>query len=217
MTKRRRTLLVSLIAGAALPAAAQAPGPRRAPDAGIDYRVLDPAQPTETGAKIEVLEFFWYGCPHCYAFEPPLSAWIRTLPADVGYRRLPAQFNPTWAQHAKLFYALESLGQVERLHKRTFDTIHLERRSLVQEGDMTEWAVANGIDRARFIAALGSPEVATRMSLARQSLINYRIDGVPAMALNGRYLTAPSIVGSHEACLQVLDYLIDEERRRKRA
>ncbi|MFN0162505.1 MAG: thiol:disulfide interchange protein DsbA/DsbL [Burkholderiales bacterium] len=217
MKYNRRTLIAALTAGAALPLAPLARAQRREPDAGIDYRVLDPVQPTESGSRIEVMEFFWYGCPHCYAFEPPLSAWVRKLPADVAYRRLPAQFNPTWAQHAKLFYALEALGQVERLHKKCFDTIHMDRRALVQDADMTEWAVSNGIDRARFTEALNSAEVATKMSLARQTLINYRIDGVPAMALNGRFLTSPSIVGSHEGCLQVLDFLIVEERKRKRA
>jgi thiol:disulfide interchange protein DsbA len=213
----RRTFLGAIAAAGAACAALPARAQRRAPDAGIDYRVLDVAQPVEVAGKIEVMEFFWYGCPHCYAFEPQLSAWTKTLPGDVSFRRLPAQFNPTWAQHARLFYAIEAMGEVERLHRRCFDAIHVDRQQLTQEAEMTEWAARNGIDRDKFAEALRSRPVADKMAVALAVLRAYRIDGVPAMAVNGRFLTAPSIVGSHERCLQVVDALVDMERRARRA
>ena len=216
MTYDRRTFIGTLAAGAA---AASAPtlAQRRPPDAGIDYKTLDVAQAVEIAGKIEVMEFFWYGCPHCHAFEPALSAWAGKQSADVAFRRLPAQFNPAWAQHAKLYYALEAVGEVERSHKKCFDAIHVGGQSLSQEPEMIDWAARSGIDRDKFAAALQSPAVAAKMAAARQTLVAYKVDGVPAMAVNGRFLTAPSIAGSHERCLQVVDYLVGEERRAKRA
>ena len=216
MTYDRRSFIGSLAAGAA---AVSAPvlAQRRPPDAGIDYKTLEVAQAVEIAGKIEVMEFFWYGCPHCHAFEPALTAWSRTQSADVAFRRLPAQFNAAWAQHAKLYYALEEVGEVERSHKKCFDAIHVGGQSLSQEPEMIDWAARSGIDREKFSAALKSPGVAAKMAAARQTLVAYKVDGVPAMAVNGRFLTAPSIAGSHERCLQVVDYLVGEERRAKRA
>ncbi|MBL8383161.1 MAG: thiol:disulfide interchange protein DsbA/DsbL [Burkholderiales bacterium] len=215
MTIDRRHFLAAGAAAALAAPAARAQ--RRPPDAGIDYKVLDVAQPVETAGKIEVMEFFWYGCPHCNAFEAPLSAWTKKAPADVAFRRLPAQFNAVWAQHARLYYALEAIGEVERVHRKVFDAIHVEQQRLSDEGEMIAWGSKNGIDRDKFGEALRSQPVANRMAVARQTLIAYRIDGVPAMAVAGRYLTAPSIVGSHERCLQVVDFLIEQERRARRA
>lgn len=216
MTPNRRNFIAALAAGGAA-FAAPAIAQRRAPDAGIDYKVLDTPLPVESGGKVEVIEFFWYGCPHCYAFEPPLAAWLKGLPGDVAFRRLPAQFNPTWTQHARLYYAIEAVGEVERVHRKCFDAIHVERQQLTQESEMLDWAARNGIDRAKFGEALRSQAVAGKMSVALQALRAYRIDGVPAMAVNGRFLTAPSVVGSHERCLQVVDHLVDQERRARRA
>ena len=215
MNPARRTFIGTLAAGASA-AAAPALAQRRAPDAGIDYKVLDTPQTVETAGKIEVMEFFWYGCPHCNAFEPPLSAWIKRLPDDVVFRRLPAQFNALWAQHAKLYYALEAVGAVESSHRKSFEAIHVGGMQLSQEPEMIDWAAKNGIDRDRFALALRSDAVAAKMVAARQALIAYKIDGVPAMAVNGRFLTAPSIAGSHERCLQVVDFLVEQERRGKR-
>jgi thiol:disulfide interchange protein DsbA len=217
MTHDRRKFIGTLAAAGAASIALPAFAQRRAPDAGIDYRVLDAPQPVEVSGKIEVMEFFWYGCPHCHAFEPQLSAWTKNLPGDVTFRRLPAQFNPIWAQHARLFYAIEAVGEVDRLHRKCFDTIHVDRQQLSQEAEMVDWAGKNGIDRAKFSEALRSGPVADKMAVALQVLKAYKIDGVPAMAVNGRFLTAPSIVGSHERCLQVVDALVEQERRGKRA
>lgn len=215
----KRRQFISTVAASAVAAvfSRTASAQRRTPDAGIDYRVLEKPLPTESIGKIEVVEFFWYGCPHCYAFEPSLTAWIKRAPADVVVRRLPALFNPTWVQHARLYHALEALGEVERLHQKCFDTIHQDRLPMVQEAEMIEWAGRNGVDRAKFASALQTASPAAKLDSINRAIRGYGLDGVPALGINGRYLTSPSIVGSHEGCLQVTDHLIGLERSGRRA
>jgi thiol:disulfide interchange protein DsbA len=222
MQLKRRHFLGALGAATAATAAtfpllktAQAQG--QPPVADRDYRVVSPAQPTDTGAKIEVIEFFWYACPHCNAFEPTLNAWVKKLPADVAFRRVPAQFAPIWVQHAKLFYALEAIGEEERVHKKVFDAIHVERLSLDSDQAQIEWVGKNGIDKAKFADAMKSFGVAGKLKRAAQVVGNYGIDGVPALAINGKYLTAPSMARGEDKALAVVDYLINAERTKKRA
>ena len=216
MNTTRRTLLGALAAsGVALSLDTRAQG--KAPDAGIDYREVTPPQAVESGSKIEVLEFFWYGCPHCYAFEPSLVGWAKKLPADVTFRRVHAQFTPQWVQHAKLFYTIEALSKAERLHRKVFDTIHGERRDLSKDADMLKWAGQNGIDKTKFSDAFKSFGVAGKLQRARQIVANYKIEGVPTIAINGKYITSPSIAGGQEKCLAVTDFLIDQERKAKKA
>ena len=221
MNHHRRNFVGGLSAGAVLSSVlashdASAQG-AKAPDAGIDYREVTPPQPVESGSKIEVLEFFWYGCPHCYAFEPSLNAWTKKLPSDVVFRRVHAQFTPQWVQHAKLFYTLDALGEVERLHRKCFDTIHGERRELLKDADMLEWAAQNGVDKAKFSDAFKSFGVAGKLQRAKQVVANYKIDGVPTLAVNGKFITSPSIASGMEKSLAVMDYLIAEERKAKKA
>ena len=217
MNTTRRTLLGALAASGMVLPMVDARAQNKAPDAGIDYKEVTPPQATESGGKIEVLEFFWYGCPHCYAFEPSLVAWAKKLPADVTFRRVHAQFTPQWVQHAKLFYAIEALSEVDRLHRKIFDTIHGERRDLLKDADMLEWAAQNGIDKTKFSDAFKSFGVAGKLQRARQIVTNYKIEGVPMMAINGKFVTSPSIAGGQEKCLAVADFLIDQERRAKKA
>ncbi len=216
MKTTRRTFVGALAAsGAVLSGTVRAQA--KLPDAGIDYREVTPPQATESGSKIEVLEFFWYGCPHCYAFEPSLQAWIKKLPQDVSFRRVHAQFAPQWVQHAKLFYAIDALGEVERLHRKVFDTIHGERRELLKEADMIEFAAANGVDKGKFADTLKSFGVAGKLQRAKQVVANYKVDGVPMLAVNGKFVTSPSIAAGQEKCLAVMDYLLDQERKSKKA
>ena len=182
-----------------------------------DFRAVVPPQPTDTGAKIEVIEFMWYACPHCFAFEPVLNPWIKKLPADVSFRRVPAQFAPIWIEHAKLFYTLDAMGEEERLHKKAFDSIHIEHQSLDTDANLIEWAGKNGLDKAKFADTMKSFGVAGKLKRAAQVVINYKIDGVPALAVNGKYLTSPSMAGGAEKSLAVCDYLIDAERKKTRS
>lgn len=219
MNTTRRTLTVfgALAASGMALSLVDARAQNRVPDAGIDYREVTPPQATESGSKIEVLEFFWYGCQHCYAFEPSLVGWAKKLPADVTLRRVHAQFTPQWVQHAKLFYTIEALSEVERLHRKVFDTIHGDRRDLLKDADMLEWAAQNGIDKTKFSDAFKSFGVAGKLQRARQVVTNYKIEGVPTMAINGKFITSPSIAGGQEKCLAVADFLIEQERKAKKA
>jgi protein dithiol oxidoreductase (disulfide-forming) len=219
MQLKRRQFVGALGAAAAATAATLQPAYAqgvKAPDPGIDYKEVNPPQATDSPGKIEVIEFMWYGCPHCYAFEPALTSWLQRLPGDVAFKRVPAQFSQVWVQHAKLFYALDALGEENRLHKKAFDAIHVGHMGLDQEGEMIDWAGKNGVDKAKFTEALKSFGVAGKLRRAAQMVTSYQIDGVPAMAINGRYLTAPSMVGSQDRALQVVDYLIEIERKKKR-
>ena len=217
MNTTRRSFIGALTASAMALSASVTRAQGKSFDAGIDYKEVNPPQPTEGGSKIEVIEFFWYGCPHCYAFEPSLNAWTRKLPADVLFRRVHAQFAPQWVQHAKLFYTLDALGEVERLHRKCFDTIHGERRDLLKDSDMLEWGAQNGIDKAKFSDAFKSFGVAGKLQRARQVVANYKIEGVPTLTVNGKFITSPSIANSQEKCLAVMDFLIDQERKAKKA
>ena len=216
MNTTRRTFVGALAATGAMLSGSALAQAKAAPDPGIDYKEVVPPQATESGSKIEVLEFFWYGCPHCYAFEPSLQAWTKKLPADVVFRRVHAQFTPQWVQHAKLFYAIDALGEVERLHRKVFDTIHGERRDLLKDADMIEFAGANGVDKAKFSDTLKSFGVAGKLQRAKQVVVNYKVDGVPSLAVNGKFVTSPSIAAGQEKCLAVMDYLIEQERRSKK-
>ena len=120
-------------------------------------------------------------------------------------------------QHAKLFYAIDALGEVERLHRKVFDTIHGERRDLLKDADMIEFAGANGVDKGKFADTLKSFGVAGKLQRAKQVVANYKVDGVPMLAVNGKFVTSPSIAAGQEKCLAVMDYLLDQERRAKKA
>ncbi|MDB5802830.1 MAG: dsbA [Betaproteobacteria bacterium] len=212
------TLGAATAAGAAtLPALTPAYAQAAAPVADKDYRAVTPPQPTDTGAKIEVIEFFWYACPHCFAFEPTLNPWTKKLPADVAFRRVPAQFAPIWVQHAKLFYALDAIGEEERLHKKVFDAIHVDHKPLDSDAEQTDFVVKNGVDKAKFTDALKSFGVAGKLKRAAQMVTNYGIDGVPTLTVNGKYLTSIVMTQSPTRTLEVMDYLINAERTKKRA
>jgi thiol:disulfide interchange protein DsbA len=179
--------------------------------AGKEYMVLSPVQATEVGAgKIEVLEFFWYGCPHCHELEPHLNKWTKKLPKDAEFRRLPAVFRTSWEPGARAFYALEALGELERFHGPLFEAIHVDRvvQNPGDEKAMTDWLVKKGVDAKKYADALNSFSVQTKVKRAQQIVQGYRIQGVPAMAIDGRYLTSVSLAGSHDAMFAALDELI---------
>ncbi|WP_322114255.1 thiol:disulfide interchange protein DsbA/DsbL [Aquabacterium sp. A7-Y] len=182
--------------------------------AGKDYVELRQQQPTSTPQGVEVVEFFWYGCPHCHRFEPLLEAWVKKLPADVRFRRVPVAFRDEFVVHQRIYYALEALGQVEPVHKRVFHAIHVERKSLDEVNAIADWMAANGVDRAKFLEAYNSFGVQTKTRQAKQLADGFRIDGVPALGINGRYWTSGSVAGSLERSLQVADHLIALSRRK---
>ena len=176
---------------------------------GKDFLTLDRPVATEAGTgKVEVIEFFWYSCPHCNAFEPSLEAWSKKLPADVVLTRVPAAFRDDMVPQQRLFYTLEALGEVERLHRKCFDTIHGEKRDLLKEADMIEWAAHNGVDKAKFADTYKSFGVVSKVKRAVQLQNDFKIEGVPSLGVAGRFYTDGTLAGSMDRALQVTDSLL---------
>jgi thiol:disulfide interchange protein DsbA len=185
------------------------------PVAGTEYRELPTAQTTDAADKIEVLEFFWFGCPHCYNFEPVLEPWIKKLPKDVQFRRMPAMFNDEYAQGARAYFALEAIGEEQRLHKALFEAVHTGARLRVaNEAALTEWLAKQGVDTKKFAAAYRSFSVEGKLKRAAQLTQAYKIEGVPAMAINGKYVVITDNIKSFEQMTGVADYLIDQIRKK---
>ncbi len=212
--KRREfsTHLAGAGLGLALAGTAHAQG---ALEEGKHYVRLQTAAPVTLPSpdkKVEVIEFFWYGCPHCFTLEPLIAAWTKTLAPDVAFRQLPFAFiGPP--EHQKLFYALEELGQREALQRRIFTAIHVDRQRINTEADIIAFMVANGVDRAKFTDAWKSFGVNTKINRGKQLSNAYKIDGVPAIGIQGRYYTSATLAGSHERALAVSNYLIDRARK----
>jgi len=179
---------------------------------GVNYQLISPAVPTADSATIEVVEMFWYGCPHCFHFEPLVTEWLKTKPADVSFRRVPAIFAEQWKPHARALYAAEALGSLEKLHKPLFDAIHVEKRRIFDEFALMQFVTEVGFDADEFKAAYESPTVEAKVKMATLATRDYGIDGVPAVIVNGKYRTNASMAGSQEAMLDVVNFLIAKER-----
>lgn len=211
--KRREftTTLAGTGLGLALGGTAQAQG---APVEGTHYvRLSQPAPVSAAAGKIEVLEFFWYGCPHCNALEPALDDWVKRLPPDVAFKRVPVAFSAVHEAHQRLFYGLEAIGQLDTLHRRIFAALHTQQQRLEKDADQVAFLTANGVDGAKFSEAVKSFTVQTKMRQAKQLSAAYKIDGVPAIGVHGRYYTAGSLAGDNRRALAVADYLVLQVRK----
>jgi protein dithiol oxidoreductase (disulfide-forming) len=179
---------------------------------GTDYdRLKTPLVLPNTG-KIEVMEFFWYGCPHCNAFEPTIEPWIAKLPADVHFRRVHVQFGALQEVHQRIYYTWETLGLVERMHAKTFARFHVERKPINSESDMLAFAQENGLDTAKVKSTWEGFGMMTKIAQAQQLTDSYRVDGVPMIGIHGRYTTSPSKNGMAE-CLATTDALVAQLRK----
>ena len=190
---------------------AQAQAPKI--EEGFDYRVMPIPQPVDTKGKVEVIEFFWYGCPHCYDFEPELTAWLKRQPKDVSFRKVPVAFRDNLMPHSQLFYALEAIGKSDALNDKVMYAMHKENKRLLTENEIADWVASQGVDRNTFLAAYRSFAVVSKARAARQMADAYRIDGVPTIVMQGRYVTSPSIAGTKAKSIVVMDFL--EEKIRK--
>ncbi len=167
-----------------------------------------------TPGKIEVIEFFWYGCPHCNAFEPALDAWQKKLPAEAAFRRVPVAFrDEPFTAHQKIFYALDAMGLVPTMHRKVFYAIHGERQRLDKAPEIVAFMAKNGVDSAKFLDNFNSFSTQTKVRQASKLAADYKIDGVPAIGVNGKYFTSGTLAGSAEGSLVVADYLIERERK----
>lgn len=195
------------------------------PQNGIDYRTLDKAQQTDSGNKVEVTEFFWYSCPHCFAFEPSLVEWVKKQGDKIVFKRVPVAFRDSFIPEQKLFYTLEAMGKVDELHKKVFHAIHVDRQRLDNDAAITNFMVKQGVDKDKFLEVYNSFGVQAKARRAAQLQTAYRVDGVPMVAVDGRFLTAPSIVSAsvgnqseqalHAATLQVMDALVARSAKEK--
>jgi len=156
--------------------------------AGRDYTVIEPPQSTDNPAKIEVVEFFSYACPHCSDLNPMIHKWAEKLPSDVVFKRVPVSFNPFYELMARLFYSLETTGDLARLDEPLFNAIHVKGLKLINEKSITEWVTSQGVDALKFGEAWRSFNVNSKTKRADQMARNFRIQGVPAVAVDGRYL-----------------------------
>jgi thiol:disulfide interchange protein DsbA len=188
----------------------------QAPRVNSDY-VTIPPQPVSTGERIEVIEFFWYGCPHCNNLQPALEGWLKRKPADVELRRIPAVFRDSWVNHARIYYTLEALGELPRLHQTVYRTIHTEEDRLLTPGAAAEWAVRNGIDAARWNAAFNAPEMQTKVQQSVSLTRAYSVPGTPSLVVDGRYLTSSGMAESMPAVIKTLEALIVLAREQRGA
>ncbi|TBW08835.1 thiol:disulfide interchange protein DsbA/DsbL [Azotobacter chroococcum subsp. isscasi] len=180
--------------------------------AGKQYVELPTHVPVAQPGKIEVVELFWYGCPHCYQFEPSINAWASKLPEDVSFRRVPALFGGLWNVHGQLFITLESMNVEPKVHAAIFEAIHKDGKKLATPEEMAELLAAQGVDKDAFLKAYGSFNVKAQMEKAKKLAIAYQISGVPVMIVNGKYRFDLGSAGGPQNTLQVADYLIDQER-----
>ena len=176
------------------------------------YAEINPPQPTQTGNKIEVLEVFWYGCPHCYSFEPHIEAWLKDLPDDVEFIRVPGVLNRGWIPHAKAYYVDEQLGIVDKIHRPLFDAIHKEKRRLFTEEELMDFFVEHGVSAGDFERVITSKELDTKIRQAYFLARDYKLTGVPSVVVNGKYLISASHIRTFEEMIQVTKALIEKER-----
>ncbi len=180
------------------------------------FSELDPPQPVETGNRIEVIEFFWYGCPHCYDLEPLIEPWRRKLPSDVQFVLVPAVFNERWALDAGIYYALDALGLVDKLHRPLFDAIHRDGLRTDDQDARDRWLAKQGVEAKQFEDAFVSFGVQSKVKRAAQQTIAYKIDGTPAMAVQGRYTVSATQGGTHQGMLSAVDQLVQRVRNQRR-
>ncbi len=202
---------LGLLSLAANPAHAQA----RMPKAGSEYLVLDKRVPVDAPAgKVEVVEFFSYNCPHCNDFEPALEAWAKTAPKEVAFRRIPVPFvgNDVEAKQ-RLYYALEAMGKVDEFQPKVFNAIHKQRQNVNGDANIIAWVAANGIDGAKFKELFTSFGVASKAKRASQMTDAYKVAGVPAMAVAGRWYVDGETAGNMTNVLQVVNFLVGEAKK----
>ena len=180
--------------------------------AGKEYAVLGSPQPVNSEDKIEVIEFFWYSCPHCYHLEADLNAWLKAKPADVEFVRIPAVLGPQWELLARGFYTAEVLGIADKSHTALFDHLHKERKRIRNVDDLKALFVSQGVSDVEFDKAYKSFAVVTKTNRAKQATQRYGLKSVPTLVVGGKYSTGPSMAGGNKAMLDVVDYLVGRER-----
>jgi thiol:disulfide interchange protein DsbA len=179
---------------------------------GVHYEVIKPAQPTSAPAgKVEVTEFFWYGCPHCFRFEPYVKGWLKKKSDDIVFRRVPAMLSPKWESHARAYYAAEVMGVTEKLHEPLFLALHAQKKRIYKEEDILDFVEELGIDRDKFMQTYKSFAVSSKIQQSKKLGEAYNLGGVPSVVVNGKYLTSASHAGSYKALTILMNALALKE------
>jgi protein dithiol oxidoreductase (disulfide-forming) len=213
------TALLGLAAGASTFAAASPTEPRE----GVEYQTLPSAQPTDTGNKVEVIEFFAYYCPHCNAFEPGLEAWVKQQGDKIVFKRVHVSAGASVVPQQRLFYTLDAMGLLPQYHQKVFDTLHVEHMRFANDEQVFDWAAKNGIDRAQFASVYNSFGIGARLRRASSMMDAYHVEFWPLLVVDGRWQTSPTHAGKgmpegsseaqqQQATLQVLDALVAKAR-----
>lgn len=212
LTRRRfNSCLIAALGTAALPA--WAPVRAATLEEGRDWRAVSPPQPSDAPGKIEVLEFFSYGCPHCRDFHPIIEEWSKSLPDDVALRAVPVTFGRgPWKNLARLHFTLDYMGELARLNRPLFDALHVERKRLFTDEAILDWVADQGVDREAFATAFDSFGVHTRLARAEQLAAAYQINAVPTLAVGGRYVVVGAAAQTYDDLLAIADGLIAKAR-----
>ncbi|MGE9760536.1 thiol:disulfide interchange protein DsbA/DsbL [Pseudomonas sp. PDM20] len=181
-------------------------------EAGKNYTELNQAVPVSQPGKIEVVELFWYGCPHCYAFEPTINPWVEKLPADVHFVRIPAMFGGLWNIHGQLFLTLESMGVEKKVHHSIFEKLHNNPKALTTPEEMADFVAEQGVDKDKFLSTYNSFAIKGQIEKAKKLAMAYQISGVPTLVVNGKYRFDIGSAGGPDEALQLADQLIAKER-----
>ncbi|MEA1048945.1 thiol:disulfide interchange protein DsbA/DsbL [Lamprobacter modestohalophilus] len=197
-------VLLSLLSGSALAAASF--------DEGIEYKRVAEPQRLEPGDDVEVLELFWYGCPHCYQLEPAIERWLENKPDGVSFRRLPAAASSRWIPHAKAYFAAEQLGELEKLHEPLFKALHEQRRRIFTDEQLFAFAAEQGIDEQAFRDAYQSFPVDMKVRQSAELARRYQLSGVPAIVVNGTYITGVTEAGGRDQLFELVDVLVAKEQ-----
>ena len=182
-------------------------------DEGIEYRTISPAVETQSGNKIEVVEMFWYGCPHCFRLEPRMKKWLKTKPANVNFIQIPAIFNKSWELHAKAFYTAEVLGVHDKIHSALFDEIHVNKKRLGTKAALKSFFVKHGVKASDFDNTFDSFMMNIKINRARELGKRYGVHGVPALIVNGKYMSDGPMASGHANLIKILDHLINLEAK----
>lgn len=185
---------------------------------GRDFQELSPARPVSTGESIEVIEFFYYGCPVCYEAQPHIAKWLARSGPGIGMVRVPAAFTESSESFARTFYTLGAMNQIARLHWPLYDNHHFDGKQLNEEKNVTEWVAGNGVDRARFTELWNSTEIKAQVEAAKKALETYDVKGVPTFVIDGRYLTSARMAGGTREMMRVVEQLVERagSERKKR-
>ena len=178
---------------------------------GADYAVISPAVNTGHDDKVVVKEIFWYGCPHCFRFEPFVDQWLKTKPENVIFELQPSVLNPPWSDHARTFFALELMGETDKVHQKLFNAIHVDKQRLTSQETIAKFVAKLGVDEKQFRENFYSFPVDSKLRKSRQIEQKYGHRGVPAVIINGKYRTGGSMAGSYTRMLKIVDFLVAKE------